>query len=50
MAGTSDDVLDRTRIREVTGVFHSKKKALELAATTAVAVIVAALLARPAPT
>ncbi len=31
MAGTSDDVLDRTRTREVTGVFHSKK-ALELAA------------------
>jgi hypothetical protein len=31
MAGTSDEVLDRTRTREVTGVFHSKK-ALELAA------------------
>ena len=31
MAGTPDEVLDRTRIREVTGVFHSKK-ALELAA------------------
>jgi hypothetical protein len=31
MAGTPDDILDRTRTREVTGVFHSKK-ALELAA------------------
>ena len=31
MAGTSDEVLDRTRTREVTGVFHSKKT-LELAA------------------
>jgi hypothetical protein len=31
MAGTSDEVLDRTRTREVTGVFHSKK-ALEVAA------------------
>jgi hypothetical protein len=31
MAGTRDDILDRTRTREVTGVFHSKK-ALELAA------------------
>jgi len=30
MAGTSDEVLDRMRTREVTGVFHSKK-ALELA-------------------
>lgn len=30
MAGTSDNVLDRMRTREVTGVFHSKK-ALELA-------------------
>jgi hypothetical protein len=29
MAGTSDEVLDRMRTREVTGVFHSKK-ALEL--------------------
>jgi hypothetical protein len=29
MAGTSDEVLDRMRAREVTGVFHSKK-ALEL--------------------
>jgi len=31
MAGTRDDILDRTRAREVTGVFHSKR-ALELAA------------------
>jgi hypothetical protein len=31
MAGTPDDILDRTRTREVTGVFHSKKT-LELAA------------------
>jgi hypothetical protein len=31
MAGTSDEILDKTRTREVTGVFHSKK-ALELAA------------------
>jgi hypothetical protein len=31
MAGTRDDILERTRIREVTGVFHSKKT-LELAA------------------
>jgi hypothetical protein len=31
MAGTPDEVLDRTRAREVTGVFHSKN-ALELAA------------------
>jgi hypothetical protein len=31
MAGTPDDILDRARTREVTGVFHSKKT-LELAA------------------
>lgn len=31
MVGTPDNILDRTRTREVTGVFHSKK-ALELAA------------------
>jgi hypothetical protein len=31
MAETPDDILDRTRIREVTGVFHSRR-ALELAA------------------
>jgi|SRR5581483_5157030 len=31
MTGTSDDILDTMRTREVTGVFHSKK-ALELAA------------------
>jgi hypothetical protein len=31
MAETPDDILDRTRTREVTGVFHSRK-ALELAA------------------
>jgi hypothetical protein len=31
MAGMRDDILDKTRTREVTGVFHSKR-ALELAA------------------
>ena len=31
MQGSSDDILDRTRTREVTGVFHSRKALIDAA-------------------